>query len=123
MTEKKEKMVRFCNLSLFMLVSRANKILRWRHKVEWTHSPVLSMRQKAPNFPTSFPGSLWSGGERDPGWGWSRVSQNLGDFKLMTDGRGGSVSISLSPPLQRDPGNEVEQKPKNASALRKLHRG
>ena len=24
---------------------------------------------------TSFPGSLWSGGERDPGWGWSRVSK------------------------------------------------
>ena len=25
----------------------------------------------------------------DPGWGWSRVSQNLGDYKQVTGGRGG----------------------------------
>ena len=38
--------------------------------------------------PTSFPGSL-SYPSRDPGWVWSRVSQNLGDYKQTTWGRGG----------------------------------
>ena len=38
--------------------------------------------------PTSFPGSL-SSPSRDPGWVWSRVSQNLGDYKQTTWGRGG----------------------------------
>ena len=37
---------------------------------------------------TSFPGSL-SYPSRDPGWVWSRVSQNLGDYKQTTWGRGG----------------------------------
>ena len=31
----------------------------------------------------------------DPGWGWSRVSQNLGDYKQVTGGRGGWVSVCL----------------------------
>ena len=38
--------------------------------------------------PTSFPGSL-SYPSRDPGWVWSRVSQNLGDYKQTTWGRSG----------------------------------
>ena len=38
--------------------------------------------------PTSFPGSL-SYPSRDRGWVWSRVSQNLGDYKQTFWGRGG----------------------------------
>ena len=38
-------------LSLFMLVSRANETLRRRHKVNETHSPVLSMGQKSAQLP------------------------------------------------------------------------
>ena len=39
-------------------------------------------------FVTSFPGSL-SYPSRDPGWVWSRVSKNLGDYKQTAWGRGG----------------------------------
>ena len=38
--------------------------------------------------PTLFPGSL-SYPSSDPGWVWSRVSQNLGDYKQTIWGRGG----------------------------------
>jgi len=39
-------------LSLFVLVSRVNETLRWRHKVNWTHSPGLpSMGQKSAQLP------------------------------------------------------------------------
>ena len=38
--------------------------------------------------PASFPGSL-SYPSKDPGWVWSHVSQNLGDYKQTTWGRGG----------------------------------
>ena len=47
---------------------------------------ILRVLGKHP--PTSFPGSL-SYPSRDPGWVWSRVSQNLGDYKQTTWGRGG----------------------------------
>ena len=40
---------------------------------------------------TSFPGSL-SYPSRDPGWVWSRVSQNLGDYK-QTTWREGRISV------------------------------
>ena len=47
-----KKTHRFCNLSLFMLVSWANETLRWRHKVNYTHSPVLlSISQKSAQLP------------------------------------------------------------------------
>ena len=32
---------------------------------------------------------------RDPGWGWSRVSQNLGDFLNVCLGRGASVGLVI----------------------------
>ena len=49
---RRKKKDRFCNLSLFMLVSWVNATLRWRHKVSWTHSPVLSsMSQKNDHLP------------------------------------------------------------------------
>ena len=47
--------------------------------------------------PTSFPGSLsprpQEREKRDPGTGWSRVSQNLGDDNKIVRGRGGSECI------------------------------
>jgi len=49
---RRENMDRFFNLSLFMLLSWANETLRWCHKVNLTHSPVLlSMGQKSTQLP------------------------------------------------------------------------
>ena len=43
----------------------------------------------------SFSGSL-SYLSRDPGWAWSRVSKNLGDYKQTIAGGGGQINVRLS---------------------------
>ena len=53
----------------------------------------LNIHRRAGGATTSFPGSLLKLG-RDPGWGWSRVFQNLGVF-LNVYCLGGDGSVSL----------------------------
>ena len=59
--------------------------VEWRSSSQWgaviaTTTNDGNENVKKATGSTSFPGSL-SYPSRDPGWVWSRVSQNLGDYK------------------------------------------
>ena len=51
--------------------------------------------EKQPRSQGSLPPAPWSERERDPGKRWSRVSQNLGDYKKRFGGGAGKCEIFL----------------------------